>query len=165
MKKHRHTINVLLTVLLNFMMAGLFIDMWWFTTDNMLQIQHFVCILLTFGALVTLFINQNLFTLILGVTLVVGNFGGLSCFHSISTVFFGFHIGSIPIPLYYGQPEYSFLLFIYLVFNKDFYTGIATKEYWRNFFTRTQDLEAVLTVINIDNKQNDNETAVDNTTK
>ena len=157
MKKHRHTINVLLILFLNLLTCGLFIDLWWFTTDTVMQVQHYVCIILTLGTLITLFINQNLFNLMVGVTLVTGNFGGLSCFHEITTSFVGFHIGPLPIPLYYGQPLYSVLLLIYLIFNKEFYIGVVTKEYWNGFLHRTKDLEQVFTIVNADTHKVENE--------
>ena len=92
-----------------------------------------------------------------GVTLVTGNFGGLSCFHEITTSFVGFHIGPLPIPLYYGQPLYSVLLLIYLIFNKEFYIGVVTKEYWNGFLHRTKDLEQVFTIVNADTHKVENE--------
>jgi hypothetical protein len=153
MKKHRHTINVLLILYLNLLTCGLFVDLWWFTTDTVMLVQHYLCVLLTVGTLITLFINQNLFNLMLGVTLVTGNFGGLSCFREITTSFVGFHIGALPIPLYYGQPLFSILLLVYIIFNKEFYIGVATKEYWQGFLHRTKDLEQVFTIITVDTQK------------
>jgi hypothetical protein len=89
----------------------------------------------------------------LGVTLVTGNFGGLSCFREITTSFVGFHIGALPIPLYYGQPLFSILLLVYIIFNKEFYIGVATKEYWQGFLHRTKDLEQVFTIITVDTQK------------
>jgi hypothetical protein len=89
-------------------------------------------------------LNRNLLTLVLGLNLLVGNFAGLSSLHSITTQGAFFNIGSLSIPLYWGQPFYSVLLIIYLIFNISFYIGIATKEYWDNFLTRNNDLEIVL---------------------
>ncbi|MES2513784.1 MAG: hypothetical protein V4580_06540 [Bacteroidota bacterium] len=147
MQKNRHTINVLIVIFLHILTGGLFIDLWWFSTNAVMQVQHYLCVLLPLATLVMLFINHNLFNLMLGITLVIGNFGGLSCFHEISTSYVGFHIGPLPIPLYYGQPLYSVLLLIYMLFNKEFYIGLVTKEYWQGFLHRTKDLEQVITIV------------------
>jgi hypothetical protein len=94
-----------------------------------------------------LFKNKNVFTLLLGLTLLIGNFCGLSAFHSVTTSTFSFRMGSLKIPLYWGQQFYSMLLVLYLIFNKEFFTGILTKEYWTDFTTRTSDLEPVVEII------------------
>lgn len=127
-----------------------------FWTSGLLKIQHYIAILFIFGTFITLFINHNIFTLALGLTLLIGNFGGLSILQEITTTYLCFNIGSLPIPLYYGQFEFSILLLIYIVFDKEFYIGIATKEYWTNFLTRTKDLEMVFTVIKVDNNEVEN---------
>jgi hypothetical protein len=157
MKKHRHTINVLLVIFLHILTGGLFIDFWWFSTDANMQVQHYLCVLLPLATLIMLFINHNLFNLMLGITLVIGNFGGLSCFHEISTSYVGFHIGPLPIPLYYGQPLYSVLLLIYMLFNKEFYIGLVTKAYWQGFIHRTKDLEQFTANVNADSQPTENE--------
>jgi len=131
------------------MIVGLlFLDIFW--TSGILKIQHYIAILFIFGTFVTLFLNRNIFTLSLGLTLIIGNFGGLSILPEITTTYLIFNIGSLPLPLYYGQFEFSILLLIYIVFDKEFYIGIATKEYWKNFLTRTKDLEMEFTVVNGD---------------
>jgi hypothetical protein len=107
------------------------------------------------GLTTALFKNKNVFTLILGLTLLVGNFTGITAFETLTKYDFFLNIGSLPIPLYWGAPFYSVLLLIYIIFNKGFYTGIATKKYWSDFLTRTKDLEVVYTVINGDAKNNE----------
>jgi hypothetical protein len=109
------------------------------------------------GLTIALFKNKNVFTLILGLTLFVGNFTGITVFETLTKYDFFLNIGSLPIPLYWGAPFYSVLLLIYIIFNKGFYTGIATKEYWGDFLTRTKDLEVVYTVINTDTKNNNDQ--------
>ena len=109
------------------------------------------------GLTIALFKNKNVFTLILGLTLLVGNFTGITVFETLTKYDFFLNIGSLPIPLYWGAPFYSILLLIYIIFNKGFYTGIATKEYWSDFLTRTKDLEVVYTVINADTKNNNDQ--------
>ena len=91
------------------------------------------------GLTITLFKNKNVFTLLLGLTLLVGNFTGITVFETLTKYDFFLNIGYLPIPLYWGAPFYSVLLLIYIVFNKGFYTGIATKEYWADFLTRTNN--------------------------
>jgi hypothetical protein len=107
------------------------------------------------GLTIALFKNKNVFTLLLGLTLLVGNFTGITVFETLTKYDFFLNIGSLPIPLYWGAPFYSVLLLIYIIFNKGFYTGIATKEYWTDFLTRAIDLDAVYTVINVDTKNNE----------
>ncbi len=91
------------------------------------------------GLTIALFKSKNVFTLLLGLTLLVGNFTGITVFEALTTREFYINFGSLHIPLYWGQPFYSILLFIYIIFNKGFYIGIATKEYWVDFLTRTKD--------------------------
>jgi hypothetical protein len=97
---------------------------------------------------ICLYYNKNVFTLLLGIVLITGNFTGLTAFGTVTHNSLFFNIGSLPIPLYWGSPIYSLLLIIYLVCNKGFFIGIATKEYWTDFLTRTKDLEPVFTTVN-----------------
>lgn len=152
MKKYRHIINVLLlTVLIILAFYLLFIDVWW--TGGFLEIRHYISLLFTLGTIVVLFKNINLFTLLLGLMLLIGNFGLLSSIIEIRTCYTTFNIGSLHIPIYYGQPTYSVMLVVYLIFNKGFFIGIATKEYWQGFLTRTDDLEMVLTTVTEDSQK------------
>jgi hypothetical protein len=130
--------------------------MWWFSVDRVFKIQHYIGILFTLGTFYTLFNNKNIFTLALGLTLAIGNFGGLSPLIDIWTWYSTFNIGSLHIPVYYGQPVYSVMFFVYLVFNKEFYIGVVTKEYWQGFLTRKKDLELVFTTITVDTQKIEN---------
>ena len=122
------------------------------TTENAFEVRHYLGIAFTTITLATLFYNKNVFSLALFATLVIGNFCGLSSIHTITTQGFYFNISTIHIPIYWGQPVYSLLLAIYLVFNSGLFTGIVTKEYWKDFLTRTNDLEPILTIVNVDQK-------------
>lgn len=102
---------------------------------------------------ICLFYNKNLFTLISGIVLITGNFTGLTAFGTVTHNSLFFNIGSLHIPLYWGSPMYSFLLIIYLLCNKGFFIGIATKEYWTDFLTRTNDLEPIFTIVNMKEKK------------
>lgn len=160
MKKYRHIINILiLTVLIILAFYLLFIDVFW--TGSFLELRHYISFLFTIVTIVALFKNINFFTLLVGVTLLIGNFGGLSSLLDIRTWYSTFNIGSLHIPVYYGQPFYSLLLLIYLIFNKGFFIGIVTKEYWQNFSTRTDDLELVFTTIKADNQVEENKNSND----
>ncbi len=119
------------------------------------DIEIIINFVFIFALTITLFKNKNVFTLLVGLTLVIGNFTGLTAFETLSKYDFFLNIGSFPIPLYWGQPFYSILLLIYLIFNKGFYIGIATKEYWADFLTRTMDLEVAYAIINADTKNNE----------
>ena len=159
MTKYRHIINIgLLLTLIGFTIRLIIYIITNSGTPGLRNIISFVFVsALTF----MLFKNKNIFTLLLGATLLIGNFTGLTVFESVTTSKFVINLGSIPIPLYWGQRFYSLLLFIYIVVNKNFFVGITTKEYWADFITRTQDLEPVFTVVNSDNKTSETDAKVE----
>lgn len=146
MKKYRSIINIslfLLQIVLSFYLLSRIIVL--SGAPGPRHIVNFTAMVLLS---VSYFKNKNVFTLLLGLVLLAGNFAGLSAFEIITTYDFFIYLGSLPIPLYWGAPFYSLLLFIYLAANKGFYIGIVTKAYWTGFLTRTEDLEAVYTTVN-----------------
>ncbi len=147
MTRYRHYINIALylaqlipSALLVFVIVTLSTG-----TPDIECNLNFVAMLLL-GA--CLYSNKNVFTLVLGIVLLIGNFTGLTAFGTITHSSFFINIGALPIPLYWGVPFYSFLLLIYFICNRGFFIGIATKDYWTGFLTRTQDLEAVFITVN-----------------
>lgn len=153
MTKYRHLINI--GLFLAQVLPTIYLIYYIINNSGTPGIRNILGFVFLIGLTITLFKNKNVFTLLLGVTLLVGNFTGITVFETLTKYDFFLNIGSLPIPLYWGAPFYSLLLLIYFVFNKGFYTGIATKEYWTDFLTRTKDLEVVYTVINADTKNND----------
>ncbi len=138
LKKYRRFTNIGLIATLTIMTVVLFVTV--LTTDALLTLRHYIGIGFTVVTLATLFTSRNTFTLLLGLTLIIGNFCGLSSLHTITTSSFKFN----KIPLYWGQPEYTLMLIIYLLFNRGFFIGISTKEYWQEFTTRANDLEQII---------------------
>ena len=147
MKKYRHIINIGLILILATLSVQLLITI--LTTSAAMNIQHYNSLVLTTATLILLFLNKNIFTLLLGVTLIIGNCAGLSAFHKITTFSTGPNVGSLHIPIYWGQPAYSIMLFVYLIFNKEFFIGILSKKYWIGFTKRTTDFEREVVVIKL----------------
>ena len=152
MIRYRHYINIVLyfaqvipTLLLLFVMITLGL--------NSSEIQNIINCIAMIILGVCLYYNKNLFTLLLGITLLAGNFTGLTAFGTVTHNSLFLNIGSLHVPLYWGSPIYSLLLIIYLINNKGFFIGIATKEYWTDFLTRTKDLEPVFTTVNSNNSK------------
>jgi hypothetical protein len=113
------------------------------TTDDALEIRHYIGIVATCVSAISFLFNKNLFKYCLGLTLVIGNFCGLSTFPTILTSALWFHPGSIQVPLYWGQPQYSAMLFIYLIVNREFYTGRFAKENLKNLLVEPDDEKVV----------------------
>jgi hypothetical protein len=75
---------------------------------------------------------------VLFITLLIGQFCGLSCWPSITVRTFSFN----DIPFYKGQGFYFLLILIHLLFSLAFYNGILSSRYWKeNFLFRTEDLD------------------------
>ena len=155
MTRYRHYINIAIyiaqvipTILLLFVILTLGLEI--------PNIEYIINIIFIMALFIYLFKNKNVFTLLIGITLVIGNFSGLSAFGPTTLNSLHFNIGSVHIPLYCGVPIYSLLLLIYLICNRGFFIGVLTKEYWTDFLTRTHDLEAIYTVVNAkDPEKND----------
>ncbi|MGZ4047980.1 MAG: hypothetical protein ACXVNN_01385 [Bacteroidia bacterium] len=147
MKKIRFVINILITIFLVVMIVHTFYDI--YVSSYVLTIRHYIGFFFTLSTLLYLFFNRNIFTLSLGVNLLVGNFSGLTVLTNLTTTYAAFGIAGFPIPLYWGQPFYSVLLFIYLLFNAKFYRGILSANYWENFLNRTEDSEVVPVVLDL----------------
>lgn len=151
MKAHRHTINLVLylvQLVLSFYLLAQLLSKG--LTPVPRHVVNFAGMLALAGVY---FYNRQVFTLLLGLVLLAGNFTGLSAFETISWQSLFFNIGSFSIPLYWGAPFYSLLLAIYLAANKGFYIGFGTAAYWKDFRTRTEDLVMTYTVANADEQE------------
>jgi hypothetical protein len=152
MKKFRFIVNVLIIGLL--ITESIYSSYRIFSNSYGLTVQHYLGFSLTFLTLFSLFYNRNIFILLLGINLVVGNFCELTIFIGMETGEFIFYFAKLPIPLYWGQPFYSFVLFIYILFNKGFYIGILSNSYWPEFLNRKEDLKTDVITITTDRKDN-----------
>ena len=141
MNKARHLVNIGILAALLIATGILIFNAG--TTGSTLEFRHYIGIVGTVWTLAAFFFSRNLFTLILGLVLLIGNFGGLSSFYPITNGALWFKPGSSRIALYWGQPEYTLLLLIYLAFNIGFYREVGTKKYWTNFSTRGDQLQPI----------------------
>lgn len=138
-KKRRTYFNILLLAFLIILSIRLIIFSAFYSTP--FTFRSVLGISFTIALVIMFFKNKNVFTLLLAITLIIGNFAGLTLLDYMQTYSAGIRIKSIFIPIYWGQPFFSILLFVYLVFNLGFFRGIASKEYWNGFLTRKEDLE------------------------
>ncbi len=145
MKRYRYPVNMAL--FLSFFIPALYLIYSFFLHTAAPEVRSILGFFSLLCLSFALFKNKNTFTLLLGLSLLAGNFNGITVFENFPAYHFFIHIGSVSIPLYWGVPFFSLLLFIYILFNKGFYTGIVSKNYWTNFLSRTSDIETVYTLV------------------
>ena len=150
MKKIRFPVNVLIILFLLITTVCTFYNV--HNSSNVLSIRHYIGFFFTIVTLLYVFFNRNIFTLLLGVNLLIGNFCGLTVLMNFYKTSAGITIGKAYIPLYWGNEFYTALFIIYLLFNAKFYIGILSPNYWSGFLARTEDLKRNIVVIDVSDR-------------
>jgi hypothetical protein len=145
MKKYRYIVNII--ILVTIILTACYSVYSSLTSPFVLSLRFYIGVLFIIATVVTFAKNKNVFTLFLFLHLLIGNFCGLTCLLYVFTGSSFLNLGSLSLPLYWGQPFYSILLVIYIVFNSGIFIGIASKKYWDDFLTRNDDLELVLRTV------------------
>ncbi|MFL5762545.1 MAG: hypothetical protein ACJ77K_01305 [Bacteroidia bacterium] len=139
MKRLRYPGNIVILLILWAMAIYLLFDV--ITTNDSMELRHYLGIAALLLLTVTLFFSRNLFVLATGIVLIAGNFCGLSLVPEITTTAFHIGIHSTQIPVYWGQGDYTLLLIAHLIISRGFYNGILSPAYWNEFLSRTGDIE------------------------
>src|ERR1043165_4111231 len=134
MKRFRHPVNLALLFIQLAALCYFFYSC--YADDVVPSLKSYTGMGLLMTLLFCLYLYRNLFTLGMALNLLLGNFVLISALPEISTRGFYFNIGSLSIPVYWGQPFYSALLVVYIAFNKEFFIGILNRDYWATFFQR-----------------------------
>lgn len=94
-------------------------------------LRHYFGIILfaLFG--IILVCNFKLFRVLITLLLIIGLFGGIAITPEIDVVKFTFNLGSLPIPIFYGQPIFVPFLIMHLFLSYKIFWGVGTKEYWQ----------------------------------
>lgn len=150
MKKIRFAVNILIVLFLLVITVCTFYNV--YNLSFVLSIRHYIGFFFTIVTFLYIFFNKNIFTLLLGINLLIGNFCGLTVFRAFYITTFGVTIGKMYIPLYWGIQVYTLLLIIYILFNARFYVGILSRNYWSDFHTRTEDLKRNVIVIDVSDR-------------
>jgi hypothetical protein len=150
MKKLRFLVNILIVLFLLIITVYTFYNV--YTLSSTLSIRHYIGFFFTIATFLYVFVNRNIFTLLLGINLLIGNFCGLTVLANFYTSTFGMNIWKMYIPFYWGNEVYSVLLIIYILFNARFYVGILSRNYWFDFLTRTEDLKRNVIVIDVSDR-------------
>lgn len=103
-----------------------------FQNEVYLQRKHVVGIMLLPINFVLFRWNHHIGILGLGFTIFAGLFGLLSYSPATPVYYYFLTVGSVDIPLFYGQPIFVLWLAIHLVLSGKYYLGIGTKSYWKD---------------------------------
>ena len=105
------------------------------TTESIFITRHYLGLVSVFTLGLLFIYNFNLGRVITGFILLIGLWGGLVLTPEVETIFLSFNIGSLPIPIFYGQPMFFLWLLLHLVASYKIYFGISTKEYWQKLMS------------------------------
>lgn len=104
-----------------------------FSGEILLQKRHIAGLVLLPIVFVLFFIRHKLGVLATGLVILLGLFGALSFSPAINTMTFGKSLDKDnSFTLLYFQPVFLLWLALHLILSGRYYTGIASKRYWKN---------------------------------